>query len=268
MVICDNIFHKTRRVQTKNINHTKNDTMEQETITQPAVDEHQATTNLPPSRTHSLNMYISSKTLSNSSTASSKSFCSCDSTKMQKDLLTLETDTKTALRRAWTQASLLSQEVTEKDASIDELRWKIKFCNERKMQALKYLTYLENEMNNAMVRRVVGDAQETAVTKRSSLIKSSGCAMRTLFSYANRFKSSQRNDRLYADLKLMVSSRDITIDAMEEIMKEAEVTPLNQPIHIGSVHQILSEGYYAQARVRMSSFKGVPELNLKMRLQK
>jgi len=159
------------------------------------------------------------KTSSLGTTNSKSLFCSCDGVKAQEDLLTLQSDTKVALEKAWKQAGSLEQEVTAKGAIIDELLWQINFCNERKMQALQFLKYLEDEMGNALIHSaVLRKIQKADFTKRPKLIEFSGRAMRKLFSYTTRFKSNHRNDRLYADQKLMVTSRDLTIDAMEQFL--------------------------------------------------
>jgi hypothetical protein len=183
----------------------------------------------------------SARTQSSSSSSlvlgsSSKSlFCSCDSAKARNDLFKLRHDTKIALEKAWKQAASLEQAITEKKAFIDELRWQIKFSNERKAQALHHLKCKEDEMDNALMRH-----EQAAVISRSRLKETPGRAMRKIFSCGTKIKAlCRRNNRLYyADLKLMVSSRDITIDAMKEVIKEAEVSDSSVLVQNNSFMQI------------------------------
>jgi hypothetical protein len=169
----------------------------------------------------------SASTISTSSTSDLSMLCSCDSAAMLKeDLSILQTDTKEAVAKAWKQAETLNQEITKKRAYIEELLWQINFCNERNTKALKYLECSEHEMDIMQTAYHCEDENihEYISTRRGpiKILQSSLCASTNLLSCVDKETCTNENDLLYADMRLMMASRDLAIEAMEEVLKESD----------------------------------------------
>jgi len=125
---------------------------------------------------------------------------------LKEDLSILQIDTKEAVTKAWKQTESLDQEIMKKRAYIEELRWQINFCNERNAQALKYLECSECEMDMMQT----ADHCEDEENSFSKILQSSLCTFCV---------DIEKSDLLYADMRLMMASRDLTIEAMQEALK-------------------------------------------------
>jgi ribosomal silencing factor RsfS len=164
-----------------------------------------------------------SSTLSGSTT----SLCGCDVSTTKEQLRTLRNETKVSLEQSWKEAEAIRKECHWKLFHIGKLKFQIEESKNRKRAALERLVRLEDTTDG----QSQGEAQETTCTVEA---KKSSCTVeakqyigqsrlgpiKKMISFSKRATGKKGRHRL-ADLHLKTSSRDLTILAMDQSLRES-----------------------------------------------